>query len=254
MYPAPFFIFFQPFFIALRQNFNGVNEVNGEGGMFARVGSAKTGNVFVELILIVLGISIALWFEGLAEDLQEQGIAQQYLIGVRDDLQMDIRSLDAMIRNNQDRIDKLELTLAQLPRLHDALPEVQAAAVFVPSSYHFFQPANFTYMSMQESGHFRLLSDPQIKRNLLKLMRRYQLIDELQRNFIQALDDGYIPLMMGGFDILTGHLVDSTLPSSTRFRNFFAFALQDTGQRVIVLKDAKSQASALLENINEVIE
>ena len=222
--------------------------------MFARVGSAKTGNVFVELVLIVLGISIALWFEGLAEDLQEQEIAQQYLIGVRNDLQMDIRSLDAMIRNNQDRIVKLELTLAQLPTLHDAMPEVQANAVFVPSSYHFFQPANFTYVSMQESGHFRLLSDPEIKRNLLKLMRHYQFIDELQRNFIQALDDGYIPLMMGGFDILNSHLVDSSLFSSTRLRNFFAFALQDTGQRVTVLKDAKSQAGTLLEDINAAVE
>jgi hypothetical protein len=222
--------------------------------MFARVGSAKTGNVFVELVLIVLGISIALWFEGLAEDLQEQEIAQQYLIGVRNDLQMDIRSLDAMIRNNQDRIVKLELTLAQLPTLHDAMSEVQADAVFVPSSYHFFQPANFTYVSMQESGHFRLLSDPEIKRNLLKLMRHYQFIDELQRNFIQALDDGYIPLMMGGFDILNSHLVDSSLFSSTRFRNFFAFALQDTGQRVTILKDAKLQAGTLLEDINAAVE
>lgn len=222
--------------------------------MFARVGSAKTGNVFVELVLIVLGISIALWFEGLAEDLQEQEIAQQYLIGVRNDLQMDIRSLDAMIRNNQDRIVKLELTLAQLPTLHDAMPEVQANAVFVPSSYHFFQPANFTYVSMQESGHFRLLPDPEIKRNLLKLMRHYQFIDELQRNFIQALDDGYIPLMMGSFDILNSHVVDSSLFSSTRFRNFFAFALQDTGQRVTVLKDAKSQAGTLLEDINAAVE
>ena len=102
--------------------------------MFARVGSGKARNVFVELMLIVIGISIALWFEGLAEDLNEQEIAHQYMTGLRDDLQMDIRSLDAMIRYNQDRIDKLELTLAQLPTLHDALPEAQAAAVFVPSS------------------------------------------------------------------------------------------------------------------------
>lgn len=35
--------------------------------MFARVGSSKNRNVFVELVLIVVGISIALWFEGLAE-------------------------------------------------------------------------------------------------------------------------------------------------------------------------------------------
>jgi len=218
--------------------------------MFARVGSARNRSVFVELVLIVLGISIALWFEGLAEDMHEDEMAGQYLTGLRDDLQTDIKSLNLMIRNNQDRINRLQTTLGELPGLLDATPEVQANAVFVPSSYHFFQPANFTYLSLQESGHFRLLSDPDIKRGLLKLMQRYQFIDELQRNFIQALDDGYIPLMMGAFDILDGRLVDTSLPTDIRFRNFFAFALNDTSQRLAELENIQQQASALLELIN----
>jgi len=218
--------------------------------MFARVGSGQSRNVLVELVLIVLGISIALWFEGLAEDMHEDEMARQYMNGLSDDLLTDIHSLESMIRNNQDRIAKLESTLALLPDMANASPEAQAEIIFSPSSYHFFQPANFTYISMQESGHFRLLADPDIKRDLLKLMQRYQLIDELQRNFIQALDDSYIPLMMGSFDILNGRLIDTSLPESTLFRNFFAFTLQDTSQRLAILESARSQASALLESIN----
>lgn len=218
--------------------------------MFARFGSGKSRNVLVELALIVLGISIALWFEGLAENMHEDEMARQYMGGLSDDLQTDIQSLESMIRNNQNRITRLESTLALIPDLANASPEVQAEVIFAPSSYHFFQPANFTYISMQESGHFRLLPDAEIKRDLLKLMQRYQLIDELQRNFIQALDDGYIPLMMGNFDILNGHLTDASLPESTLFRNFFAFALQDTNQRLAVLEGLRIQAGALLESIN----
>lgn len=217
--------------------------------MFARIGSGKSRNVLVELVLIVLGISIALWFEGLAEDMHEREMARQYMSGLSDDLQTDIDSLELMIRNNQDRIGRLESTLALVPDLAKASAETQAKVIFAPSSYHFFQPANFTYISMQESGHFRLLPDPDIKRDLLKLMQRYQSIDELQRNFMQALDDGYIPLMMGSFDILNGRLTDASLPESTLFRNFFVFALQDTNQRLAVLEDARIQASALLESI-----
>jgi hypothetical protein len=223
--------------------------------MFARIGSGKGRNVLVELVLIVLGISIALWFEGLAEDMHEDEMARQYMSGLSDDLKTDIHALELMIRNNQDRIAKIESTLALLPDLANASREAQAEAIFVPASYHFFQPANFTYISMQESGHFRLLSDPEIKRDLLKLMQRYQFIDELQKNFIQALDDGYIPLMMGGYDILNGRLTDTSLPQSTFFRNFFAFALEDTSQRLGALKEARAQASALLESINtEILE
>lgn len=218
--------------------------------MFALFGAAKGRNVLVELVLIVLGISIALWFEGLAEDMQEDEMERQYMTGLRNDLQTDIQSLEFMIRNNQDRVTRIETVLAQLDVLANASPEVLADAIFTPSSYHFFQPANFTYLSMQESGHFRLLSDPEIKRDLLILMQSYQFIDELQRNFIQALDDGYIPLMMGSFDILNGRLTDASFPKSTRFRNFFAFALQDTSQRLATLEKIREKASALLESIN----
>lgn len=218
--------------------------------MFARLGSTKGRNVFTELVLIVLGISIALWFEGLAEDMHEDEMASHYMSGLRDDLQSDIQALDSMIRNNQDRISRVEAVLGQLPSLLEASPEVQAEAIFTPSSYHFFQPANFTYLSMQESGDFRLLKDPEFKRDLLKLMQLYSGIDELQRNFIQALDDGYIPLMMSGFDILEGRLVDMSLPESTLFRNFYAFTLQDTSQRLEALEYALLQANALIASID----
>ena len=52
-----------------------------------------------------------------------------------------------------------------------------------------------------ESGDFRLLSDARIKKKILRLSRRWQEIDVLQTNFLQALDDVYIPLMMRSFDI-----------------------------------------------------
>lgn len=217
--------------------------------MFARFGSEKGRKVLVELVLIVLGISIALWFEGLAEDLQEDEIADQYLVGLLDDLQTDIKALDFMISSNQDRIVRLEKVVAQLDRLADAPPEVLAEAIFTPSSYHFFLPANFTYLSMQESGHFRLLSDPEIKRGILMLMQHYQFIDELQRNFIQALDDGFIPLVMGGYDMLNGNLADAALTEDTGFRNFFVYTLQDTEQRLEALELARVKAHDLLESI-----
>jgi hypothetical protein len=70
--------------------------------------------------------------------------------------------------------------------LAEAPAEQQAASMFDPSSYSFFEPSDFTYRSMQESGDFRLLSGPAIKEGLLRLARQYRLIDTLQANFIQG--------------------------------------------------------------------
>jgi hypothetical protein len=217
--------------------------------MFARVRSSRGAGVLGELLMLVVGINIALWFEGKFEDIQDADTEQQYLRGLRDDLTVDLDRLERLIKFNQKKIDKLSQILPQLPGLAEAPPEELGDAMFAPSGYDFFQPSDFTYRSMQESGDFRLLSDDDIKKALLKLARRYREIDLLQQNFIQALDDGYIPLIMQNFDILQMRLADPTMLDSLMFRNFFAYAIQDTGQRMKQFENARDQARELIERI-----
>jgi hypothetical protein len=217
--------------------------------MFARVRSSRGAGVLGELLMLVVGINIALWFEGKFEDIQDADTEQQYLRGLRDDLTVDLDRLERLIKFNQKKIDKLSQILPQLPGLAEAPPEELGDAMFAPSGYDFFQPSDFTYRSMQESGDFRLLSDDDLKKALLKLARRYREIDLLQQNFIQALDDGYIPLIMQNFDILQMRLADPTMLDSLMFRNFFAYAIQDTGQRMKQFENARDQARELIERI-----
>jgi hypothetical protein len=84
--------------------------------------------------------------------------------------------------------------------------------------------------------------------------QQFRLTDGLMHAFGLVLRRREILLMMGGFDLVGGRLVDPSLHSSIRFSNFSGFALQETDQRVTVLKDARSQASALPEQISAAIE
>ena len=217
--------------------------------MFARLRTDGSRNLLLEVAMIVVGINIALWFEGKFEDMQDARTELQYLEGLRNDLQMDLKSLDRLIEGNSAKIERLQEITPALPALNDAAPEQQAAALFEPSGYDFFQPSDFTYRSMQESGDFRLLSDPAIKEDILRVVRQYRFIETLQENFIQALDDEYIPLMMRSFDIATMRITDPTLVDNQVFRNFFLFALQDTGGRVAAYEAARDRARILLEKI-----
>ncbi len=45
--------------------------------MFARLRSSRSTNLFTEILMIVIGINIALWFEGLAEDYQDAETGRQ---------------------------------------------------------------------------------------------------------------------------------------------------------------------------------
>ena len=75
--------------------------------MYARMksdrGTSKS-NLLLELLLIVIGINIALWFEGLAEDFQDTETEQHYLQGLSNDLKTDLNSLNYMIEANEKKV------------------------------------------------------------------------------------------------------------------------------------------------------
>ena len=219
--------------------------------MFARLKTSRVGSFVPELVMLVVGINIALWFEGKFEDYRDARTEVEYLQGLADDLRTDIEVLDSVISDNKGKIERLENIIPGIPDLAEASPEAQTAAIFEPSSYAFFQPSDFTYTSMRESGDFRLLSDPGIKEDILRLARHYGLIETLQANFIQALDDSYIPEMMSKFNLLELRIEDESLLDDLIFINFFAFTLQDTGNRMWTYESARKQAGELLALIEQ---
>jgi hypothetical protein len=219
--------------------------------MFARVGNKGRSNLLVELLMIVVGINIALWFEGVFDDLRDAETEQQYLSGLKDDLLSDIRHLESVISENEAKLERLQEIIPALSELDKADPETQASALFQPSSYMFFHPSDFTYRSMQESGDFRLLSEEKTKTSLLRLNRFYSKIEMLQVNFIQAMDDEYIPIFMRSFDLIENRLSDQDILNNLVFRNFFAYALDDTNDRLGAYVAAKKMAEELLALIDQ---
>ena len=222
--------------------------------MLSRIRKSRSTNLLAEILMIVIGINVALWFEGLAESWQESEMEQAYLLGLYEDLQSDLEQLNDVIPNNEAKIADLKRLIRQLPDLADASSERQGETLFTPSSYWFFEPADVTLTSMRESGDFRLLSDQEVKRGLLRLVRHYRQIEVLQSNFVQALDDGYIPLLMSGFDLKESRITDPGLLDNQLFRNFFLFTLQDTHTRNEALKQAKDLAQQLALTIESQIE
>jgi hypothetical protein len=219
--------------------------------MFKLSSKGRKTNLFLEILMIVVGINVALWFEGWFQDLQDAEIEALYLADLRDDLLTDIGNLDGAIESGNAKSKLVARYVELMPTIAELPPEEQAQAVYTPPSYHFFVPSDFTYRSMQESGDFRLLRNAEIKKSILRLDRRHKDIAMLQKNYLQALDDGYIPLMMGSFDIATLRATDPTLFEDQMFRNFFVYTKQDTDAMVATYRLARSESEALVRLIEE---
>jgi hypothetical protein len=219
--------------------------------MFKLPGNGRKTNLLLEILMIVIGINVALWFEGWFQDLQDAEIEAQYIADLRDDLLTDIGNLDLVIKNGEAKSQRTVRFIELLPRLAELSPEEQAQAIYTPSNYRFFVPSDFTYRSMQESGDFRLLRNANIKKSILRLDRRHKDIALSQKNYLQALDDSYIPLMMNRFDIGTMRVTDPALLQDQMFRNFFVYTRQDTDAMVALYRLARSESEELLRVIEE---
>lgn len=213
-------------------------------------GKERSRNFLLEILMIVVGINVALWFEGWFQDRQDAEIARQYLADLRTDLRSDIEQLDNVIRNAEAKMQQIGNVVKNLDAISELSAEEQAQTIFAPSSYLFFDPSDYTHRSMQESGDFRLLKDSEIKKHILRLARRHKNIAEAQKNFLQALDDEYIPLMMSRFDIATMQVTDPGLFSNQVFRNFFVYTMQDTSAMIEHYGHARLETDALIGLIN----
>ncbi len=219
--------------------------------MFRLPGKGRETNLLLEVLMIVIGINVALWFEGWFQDLQDAEIAEQYIADLRDDLLTNIENLDFVIERGEAKSQRAAQVIELMPRIAELSPEELAQAIFTPPNYQFFVPSDFTYRSMQESGDFRLLRNAEIKRGILRLDRRHKDIALQQKNFLQALDDAYIPLMMNRFDLATMRVTNPALLQDQMFRNFFVYTQQDTDAIVAQYRSARSESEALLKLIEE---
>jgi hypothetical protein len=219
--------------------------------MLARVRSSRKFGFVAELIMLVLGINIALWAEGRFEDFQDQQSEIDYLQGLQRDLSKDVESLEQILEANIAKVDRLQDIVPQLATIGDRPPREAVETFYEASEYHFFASEDFTYMSMRESGDFRLLSSKAVKENLLRLSRLHRNIDTLQDNFIQAMDDEYIPLFMESVDLQAMELVDRSIGENLTFRNFGSYALQDTGTRILFYEETARRTRELITLIQQ---
>lgn len=217
--------------------------------MFKLPGNGRKANLLLEILMIVIGINVALWFEGWFQELQDAETGKQYIADLRDDLLTDVGNLERVIEYGEAKSQQVARFIKRMPTLAELSPEEQAQAIYTPPSYQFFTPSDFTYRSMQESGDFRLLRNADIKKGILKLDRRHKDIASLQKNYLQALDDGYIPLMMYGYDIATMRVTDPTLLEDQMFRNFFVYTKQDTDNMVALYELARAESEELVRLI-----
>lgn len=207
-----------------------------------------------DLALLVIGIYLALWMENTVEYWNDKEKEQSYLNQLSLDLESDRKQIVALLPKLQEKVKNLESAIHffQQSNLKYDSEEASKKAVMIAShinNYFFFRPQEFTFLSMRESGDFKLITSDRIKRDLLQLNDEYRLIGQLQKNYLQGLDDEFIPMWVRHADMVSNELIYPEIIKEPIFKNMVAFSWNETSQRSKQLTRTIIKISALHQKL-----
>lgn len=206
----------------------------------------------IELLIVIIGITVAFSLNNLAEARKESNLEQKYLEDIRSDLLRDSTNLTRAITFNQKKVMKLEGVIQLV--MSDQNREYQDSLmneIGIIGNYIFFYPESFTLGSLLQSGDFKLISSDELKKELLRLKWMYDRIESDQLNFLDALDDNYYPKLLIARDMITNEIIDENFFYGVEFRNWTGYAYSDTSNMTSSYIRILNQVKKVIEIIDK---
>ena len=209
----------------------------------------KLKDYFIEFLIVLLGITIAFWLSNLGEAKKERALEKVYLEDLKNDLQDDLKSLEYSITNNKKKFSTLSKGIQYYQGVDNGLTldSLVNYAGLIGNYFH-FSPNDYTYISLQQSGDFRILSSQELKKSIIELYKLYEFIDVEQLNVLSALDLNYFPVLMENYDMVTGNVVNPDYFNSTFFRNNMGFTLNEVSTLIRLYTNAKQHLQSILDH------
>jgi hypothetical protein len=133
-----------------------------------RLGEHSWFGVLIDLLVVVVGILVALQFDGWAQRREERRIEGLYLERLVEDLQIERDRIEAAERHAAERIEAARLLakLAAEPELAASDPPCVPWAIETVSWRSFPQINEFVYRELQSTGRLALIESEHLRRKL----------------------------------------------------------------------------------------
>ena len=145
---------------------------------------------FVEIVLIILGILIALHIDNKNQEKHNLRLEKEYLLSMQTELSVDFENLLRLIENLDDVIERLDVILDshknqyQIPL--DSITKLYSRMFWVPH----FRGHTETFESIESSGHLSLLQNSTLKHDYFQLLKEYEVFDKYYDNsFLSFAND-----------------------------------------------------------------
>jgi len=143
----------------------------------------KVREIAGEVTIIVFAVTLSMWLHGVGEHRHEQQQVKTFLLGLKGDLQSDIRQVREAIKVNQQN-DADYRYLASLETAQAPDMDKFKAAYHALGSFHVFLPRSSRYEGFKSSGKLINIENPALLDNILTVYQ--QLVPEIHLNETEA--------------------------------------------------------------------
>ncbi len=208
----------------------------------------RWSNYLIELLIVITGITIAFWLNNLDHTRNNRKQRISYLSDIKNDLTTDSLGLSKNIKNNRAK-SKILIKSLELIKVSAPIDSVLVNVLEI-GSYDFFDPDNFTLTSLIQSGDLKLINSEETKRELLRLLKIYESVDDMQNHFLDALDENYFPMLISKVDITELKAINKDFFYGTEMKNYCAFTLNETNRHIKNYERAQSQVTKVMKLID----
>ena len=205
-------------------------------------------NHLVELLVVILGITIAFTIDKLAEQRKENREMQVAMEAIMDDLRRDIRVFNSsQIPNNQERVDQLNYIIDELKKeniQNDSLPRLVQGVFGSMNS----RVTNATYESLKSAGKLEDIPNVNVRRRIISFYQSNYPQSDYLSNTNTAFSKQIADYASSVSDVFfTGNFGDPKLLNDLVFRSMLARWRNTIAFKVSEYKRLANESQSLLD-------
>jgi len=174
--------------------------------------------LFLELIVVFIGVSAGFLFDNYREDLSNRKLENKYLESFYNNVLADSAEIRTMIQDDGNNIDISRRTVASMQQ--GTLTNDSAVAVFsVMATYNNLNLEDATYESVVNSGNLGLIRDFGIREKIVYYYRSYDDLRYVEKVYYDYINNYILPYVTRSLDFITGDFVKEFSVDDIEFRN-----------------------------------
>jgi hypothetical protein len=216
-----------------------------------RTWKQKLGEFLFEIFIIVIAVSITLWFHNWNDHLHEKRLARDFLTGIRSDLKIAADNIDAGQKVYQHTLDYYDTIWAQIADERINKPYMDSASGNLVNMLGFTFD-NSRYESFKSAGNLRLIENQLLLQDITRMYTvtlpdravSDQVIFQERRNqYIQYIGTK-TPMGPVGNSLISGFINDPAIRFQIRWQRMLLHEMKD--QKIHMRDDI----SKLIEEID----